>query len=43
MKALWKGGISFGLVNIPVKLYSGSVTQRVDLDMIRKNDHCRFE
>jgi DNA end-binding protein Ku len=43
MKALWKGGISFGLVNIPVKLYSGSVTHRVDLDMIRKKDHCRIE
>lgn len=43
MKALWKGGISFGLVNIPVRLYSGSVTHRVDLDMIRKKDHCAIE
>jgi DNA end-binding protein Ku len=43
MKALWKGGISFGLVNIPVKLYSGSVTHRIDLDMIRKKDHCAIE
>lgn len=43
MKALWKGGISFGLVNIPVKLYSGSQTHRIDLDMIRKKDQCRIE
>lgn len=43
MKALWKGGISFGLVNIPVKLFSGSVTHRIDLDMIRKKDHCAIE
>ncbi len=43
MKALWKGGISFGLVNIPVKLYSGSQTHRIDLDMIRKKNHCRIE
>lgn len=43
MKALWKGGISFGLVNIPVKLYSGSVTHRIDLDMIRKKDQCAIE
>lgn len=43
MKALWKGNISFGLVNIPVKLYSGSTTHRIDLDMIRKKDHCRIE
>ncbi|MFT3796227.1 Ku protein [Flavobacterium sp.] len=43
MKALWKGGISFGLVNIPVKLYSGAMTHRIDLDMIRKKDHCAIE
>lgn len=43
MKALWKGGISFGLVNIPVKLYSGSQTHRIDLDMIRKKDQCAIE
>lgn len=43
MKALWKGGISFGLVNIPVRLYSGAVTHRVDLDMIRKKDQCAIE
>lgn len=43
MKALWKGGISFGLVNIPVKLYSGSQTHRIDLHMIRKKDQCAIE
>ncbi|HEX9979737.1 MAG TPA: Ku protein [Flavobacterium sp.] len=43
MKALWKGGISFGLVNIPVRLFSGAVSHRVDLDMIRKKDHCAIE
>lgn len=43
MKAIWKGGISFGLVNIPIRLYSGSVTHRVNLDMIRKKDQCAIE
>jgi DNA end-binding protein Ku len=43
MKALWKGSISFGLVNIPVRLYSGSQTHRIDLDMVRKKDHCQIE
>lgn len=43
MKAIWKGGISFGLVNIPVRLYSGSVTHRIDLDMIRKKDQCAIQ
>lgn len=43
MRAIWKGGISFGLVNIPIRLYSGSVTHRIDLDMIRKKDQCAIE
>ncbi|MDR6968358.1 DNA end-binding protein Ku [Flavobacterium arsenatis] len=43
MKALWRGGISFGLVNIPVRLFSGSVTHRIDLDMIRKKDQCAIQ
>lgn len=43
MKAIWKGGISFGLVNIPVRLYSGSQTHRIDLDMIRKKDQCEIQ
>ncbi|MBF6607938.1 MAG: Ku protein [Flavobacterium sp.] len=43
MKALWKGGISFGLVNIPVRLYSGAVAHRIDLDMVRKKDQCAIQ
>ena len=43
MKAIWKGGISFGLINIPVRLYSGAVTHRIDLDMVRKKDQCAIE
>jgi DNA end-binding protein Ku len=41
MKALWKGSISFGLVNIPVKLYSASQSHTLDLDMLRKGDLCQ--
>jgi DNA end-binding protein Ku len=37
-RAIWKGAISFGLVNIPVSLYSGSVENQLDLDMIDKRD-----
>ena len=40
MKAIWTGSISFGLVNIPVKLYSGSESNSLDLDMLRKSDLC---
>ena len=37
-RAIWKGAISFGLVNIPVSLYSGSTESTLDLDMIDKRD-----
>ncbi len=39
-RAIWKGGISFGLVYIPVKLYSGATRQNIDLNMIREEDKC---
>jgi DNA end-binding protein Ku len=40
MRAIWFGSISFGLVNIPVKLFSGSESNTLDLDMLRKSDLC---
>lgn len=40
MRSIWTGSISFGLVNIPVKLYSGSESNSLDLDMLRKSDLC---
>lgn len=40
MRAIWSGSLSFGLVNIPVKLYSGSESNSLDLDMLRKSDLC---
>lgn len=42
MKSIWTGAIGFGLVNIPVKLYSGSQDSRIDLDLIDKKDHARI-
>ena len=40
MHALWSGSISFGLVNIPVRLYSGvNPHEGIDLDMLHKEDH----
>jgi len=40
MRALWNGSISFGLVSIPVRLYSGSnPRQGIELDMLHKDDH----
>lgn len=40
MRAIWSGAISFGLVNIPVKLFSGTGSHSLDLDMLRKDDLC---
>jgi len=40
MRALWNGSINFGLVNIPVRLFSGSNPREgIDLDMLHKDDH----
>jgi DNA end-binding protein Ku len=40
MRAIWNGSISFGLVNIPVRMYSGSNPHEgIDLDMLHKDDH----
>lgn len=39
MKAIWSGSIGFGLVNIPVKMFSASSPGRLDLDMLDSHDH----
>jgi DNA end-binding protein Ku len=38
MKAIWKGSIGFGLVNIPVKLFSATEQSNLDLDMVDSRD-----
>lgn len=38
MRSMWTGAINFGLVNIPVKLYSGSQSHSLDLDMLHSKD-----
>jgi DNA end-binding protein Ku len=38
MKSVWTGAIGFGLVNIPVKLYSAIESSTLDLDMLDKKD-----
>ncbi|MAZ28276.1 MAG: Ku protein [Cytophagaceae bacterium] len=42
MRSIWNGSINFGLVTIPIKLYSGSEDRRIDLDMLDKKDHARI-
>lgn len=38
MRAIWNGAIGFGLVNIPIKLYSATEESNLDLDMLDKDD-----
>ena len=42
MRSIWNGSIIFGLVSIPVKLYSGSEEQRLDLTMLDRHDTARI-
>ncbi|HSE61105.1 MAG TPA: Ku protein [Candidatus Saccharimonadales bacterium] len=40
MRPLWNGSISFGLINIPVRMYSGTNPREgIDLDMLHNKDH----
>jgi len=42
MRSIWNGSISFGLVTIPVKMYSASEDRKLDLDMLDSSDHSRI-
>ena len=38
MRAIWKGAISFGLVNIPIALYSATRSEEVRFRLLRADD-----
>lgn len=42
MRPLWKGTIGFGLVSIPVRLFSATQESELDLDMLDGKDHARI-
>jgi len=39
MRAIWKGSISFGLVNIPIALYPATRKEELKFRMLRESDH----
>jgi len=41
MKSIWNGTLGFGLVNIPIKMYSASESRNIDFDMLDSKDHSR--
>jgi DNA end-binding protein Ku len=42
-RTLWRGSISFGLINIPVRLYSAYKSEKVHFHLIHKKDKSRIE
>lgn len=43
MRSIWNGTINFGLVNIPIKLYSAIESSALDLDMLDSRDHAHIK
>ncbi len=42
MRAIWTGSIGFGLVNIPVRIFSATQESQLDLDMLDKHGHANI-
>lgn len=43
MRPIWKGSINFGLINIPVRLFSAIEESNLDLDMLDSKDHSNIK
>ncbi|WP_164122938.1 Ku protein [Sphingobacterium sp. xlx-130] len=43
MRAIWTGAIGFGLVNIPIKIYSATQSSSLDLDMLDRMDQSNIK
>src|SRR5438309_676922 len=43
LRSIWKGAISFGLVTIPVKLYSATEQKDVAFHQVRRSDGSRIK
>lgn len=43
MRSIWTGSIGFGLVSIPVKLFSAVEKSSLDLDMLDSRDHAHIK
>jgi len=43
MRAIWTGSLGFGLVNIPIKIFSAVQDSSLDLDMLDSKDHSNIK
>lgn len=39
MRSIWSGSLTFGLVNIPVRLYSATAGEQLEFNMLHKKDY----
>ena len=39
MRSIWRGALSFGLIHIPIRLYSGSRGRELKFRLLHKKDH----
>jgi DNA end-binding protein Ku len=42
MRAMWKGAVSFGLVNVPVKLYTATTSHDISFHQVHRTDGGRI-
>ncbi|WP_109473434.1 Ku protein [Ornithinimicrobium cavernae] len=42
MRAIWKGAVSFGLVNVPVRLYTATENHDLSFHQVRRSDGSRI-
>ncbi|MDW8850470.1 Ku protein [Flavobacterium sp. MMLR14_040] len=43
MRSIWTGSISFGLINIPIKMFSAVQESSLDMDMLDAKDHSNIK
>ena len=43
MRAMWKGAVSFGLVNVPVKMYTATSSHDVAFHQVHRSDGGRIK
>ncbi len=43
MRSIWTGSLGFGLVNIPIKMFSAVQDSTLDLDMLDSKDHSNIK
>ena len=43
MRAMWKGAVSFGLVNVPVKMYTATTSHDISFHQVHRLDGGRIK